>query len=349
MMRAMPLVARVRVADEIRALGPPCVEAVSLSFLLDNPDWHASLGAQALQQAVAAGRSYLEFLAAAVETGSIASFESYTRWAAERAAVRGIPPFVIARHLDQIGSELDRQLAEPARPTAAEFLEAGAWAARAAGRPAPPEAADWPPACEVFMDSVLRGDAATAAAALRSAVRRLGPSEAYATVVEAVMVEVGRRWQTGILTVAQEHLCTATVQRALARLYPELPRVRELRGRMVVAGVGGERHQLGPNVVADVLEGEGWAVTFLGSDVPDEDLVGLVREQRADVVGISATLLTALPAVRGVIARLRREVGTTVPILLGGAAFRDAGSFAQELGVLGYAADVRRAVQLLDH
>jgi methanogenic corrinoid protein MtbC1 len=116
---------------------------------------------------------------------------------------------------------------------------------------------------------------------------------------------------------------------------------------MVVAGVAGELHQVGANMVADVLDAQGYDVRFLGTDMPPDGILYEVEDHQADVLGISATMLFNLPKVVQLVKSVQARFGQSRPrIVLGGAAIQAAPSLGAELGV-GVATDLRAAVRLL--
>ena len=67
------------------------------------------------------------------------------------------------------------------------------------------------------------------------------------------------------------------------------------RGRPVITGVEGEFHQIGANMVADVLESGGWDVRFLVTQLPHAGILDAVEEHDADLLGISVTMVCNLP------------------------------------------------------
>lgn len=172
----------------------------------------------------------------------------------------------------------------------------------------------------------------------------LEPLDLYADVVQPAMYEVGRLWEENEITVAREHAATAIAEYVLGRVFARLPRAETVRGRAVVVGPSGERHQLGPRIVADALEADGWDVRFLGIDVPDEATVATVLEHQADLVCISATLATTIPAVRDLIGKIRLVTADRARILVGGRAFAVGGMW-RAVAADGYGADARSAVE----
>ena len=130
-------------------------------------------------------------------------------------------------------------------------------------------------------------------------------------IVEAALPGVGRTirwgWQDNRISVAQEHLATAMVNSLLAREFaaekPEPPNDRSV----VLAGVEGNQHAVGLRIVADALELAGWDVRYLGADTPTRSLVQLVRDERPNLVGLSASMPHHLRSAREAIACLPAE------------------------------------------
>jgi methanogenic corrinoid protein MtbC1 len=115
----------------------------------------------------------------------------------------------------------------------------------------------------------------------------------------------------------------------------------------IVTGVAGELHQIGANMVADVLENAGWNVEFLGTDAPHSGIVERVRAQDSDLLCISATMLFNLPNVIRLIADVR-AASPKLRVLLGGGAFRARPDLWVDAGADGFAPDLHSAVQAAD-
>ncbi len=193
-----------------------------------------------------------------------------------------------------------------------------------------------------FLQAIVASDRASATAIARRAIAQSGGViEVYGGLLQEALYEVGRRWQTGQLTVAQEHAATATVQFVLSSLYMELPRAAPARGVAVVAGVPGEMHQVGAHMVADTLEGDGWRVHFLGVDVPVGALIQTVEEQQATLVGLSLTMPGNLPTLAATIRELRLRFGDDLRVLVGGQGWLN--TDVRSLGADAFARDVLAA------
>jgi methanogenic corrinoid protein MtbC1 len=214
-----------------------------------------------------------------------------------------------------------------------------------------PEDAEGPLALtrRLFVEAILAGQR-TAATTVASEALRNGTSlvDLYADVFQAALYDVGRRWEANRITVADEHMATAITQHVLGQIYAQLELPAPTRGRLLVAGVPGELHQVGANMIADVLEAQGWDVRFLGTNVPQPSILAAVEKHAPDVVGLSATMLPSLPALRELLAALRRlDTPRRARLIVGGTAVRVSGTMWREWGADLLIPDVRDAVRVL--
>ena len=145
--------------------------------------------------------------------------------------------------------------------------------------------------------------------------------ELYLEVIQPAQYEIGRLWQANLVSVADEHIATSVSQLALSMLYPSIPRDAPNGRRVVVACVGGERHDLGARMVADFYEMAGYSVRFLGADVEAERLLAIVREDPPDLLGLSVTMTSNIEALRVTADRAREAAGGQLRLVVGGPAY----------------------------
>lgn len=114
----------------------------------------------------------------------------------------------------------------------------------------------------------------------------------YQEVITPAMHELGRLWEQGVITVADEHLATALTHRVLAALRPDVMTGERSAGRprAMLAAVEGEQHTLGLRMAADLLENAGYEAIYLGADVPTEALMQAIASFSPDLLGLSATM-----------------------------------------------------------
>lgn len=168
-----------------------------------------------------------------------------------------------------------------------------------------------------FLDALVAGDARAAERACHRALRDgMWIAEVQEEVIAPAMREIGRLWAMGSITVADEHLATSITSRVLSSLSAFVGPPDASRGTILLAAVEGERHVLGLEMVARILEGAGFDVRMLGGDVPPDALAASVARFAPAVVGLSVTM--PMPdRVREAIDWVRRVDGD-VHIILGG-------------------------------
>ena len=141
----------------------------------------------------------------------------------------------------------------------------------------------------------------------------------YATPVDGwllpALVDLGKAWQRGEVSVAGEHFVSAAVHRRLAQAFQSVT-VLTPGGARVVAGLArGSRHELGVLAFSLVLRSRGVSVTYLGADLPLEAWVGTVRLLSPAAVVLAAPTVEDLPAVRELVEALTPMTS----VFLGGA------------------------------
>lgn len=121
----------------------------------------------------------------------------------------------------------------------------------------------------------------------------------------------------------------------------------ETKGKIAIATVKGDIHDIGKNIVAILLKGAGYEVHDLGIDVPTEKIVQYVKENNPDFLGLSALLTTTMVVMSEIIEGLKENgVRNKVRILIGGAAVSD--EYAREIGADAYCVDGFGAVKVLE-
>jgi 5-methyltetrahydrofolate--homocysteine methyltransferase len=117
------------------------------------------------------------------------------------------------------------------------------------------------------------------------------------------------------------------------------------QGKVVMGTVKGDLHDIGKNIVAMLLQGAGFEVIDCGTDVPKEKFLEAVKNEQADVIGMSALLTTTMLYMKEVIEILKSEgLRQKVKVIIGGAPITE--SYAETIGADGYAPDAASAVDL---
>jgi len=121
----------------------------------------------------------------------------------------------------------------------------------------------------------------------------------------------------------------------------------ETKGKFAIATVKGDIHDIGKNIVAILLKGSGYEVYDLGTDVPTEKIIDVVKRDKPAFLGLSALLTTTMLEMGEVIKTLEENsLRDKVKVLIGGAAVSD--EYAQEIGADAYCVDGFHAIKVLD-
>jgi 5-methyltetrahydrofolate--homocysteine methyltransferase len=162
----------------------------------------------------------------------------------------------------------------------------------------------------------------------------------------APMNEVGRLFEEGEFFVPEMLVSARAMQAGLELLKPAMKAADvKSAGTVAVGTVKGDLHDIGKNLVSMMLEGAGYIIRDLGTDVAPETFVAEVKKGDIDIVAMSALLTTTMPNMKTTIDALK-EAGLRdkIKIIIGGAPITDA--YASEIGADGYAADASKAVKL---
>ncbi|MFD4676111.1 B12-binding domain-containing protein [Lentzea sp. NPDC058450] len=197
---------------------------------------------------------------------------------------------------------------------------------------------------DLLWEAVLDGDEHRATDVVLAAAEDHGHEVVLLDVIGGVQHRVGSEWAANRISVAQEHAITAINDRAVTALSINRPRLEPVHGRVTVACVDGEWHALPARLLAEVLTLRGFAVDYLGAQVPASHLITYLHRTGPDVVALSSSIATRLPTAHATMTACQ---AAGVPVMVGGAAFGPDGAHARRFGANAWAADARSAADML--
>ena len=173
----------------------------------------------------------------------------------------------------------------------------------------------------------------------------LDPADILDAMVSA-MGEVGRLFEEGEYFVPEMLIAARAMKTGMEILKPRLVDADiQPVGKIIAGTAKGDLHDIGKNLVCMMLEGAGFQVVDLGTDVSPEAFVAAVNKHQPDFVAISALLTTTMPSMQSTVEALKTAgLRDRVKVLIGGAPINDA--YAEKIGADGYAQDASRAVKL---
>ena len=193
--------------------------------------------------------------------------------------------------------------------------------------------------------AVMEGDSETVQEKVRAAMSAGLPANSILNEgMIAAMTEVGKLFEEGEYFVPEMLISARAMQAGLALLKPALKEADvKSAGKVIIGTVKGDLHDIGKNLVAMMLEGAGFEIIDLGTDVAPENFAAAVREHQAQIVAMSALLTTTMPSMTTTINALKAAgVREQVKVMVGGAPVTE--DYAQKIGADGFAADASRAV-----
>ena len=342
---------RFRLAEKLISVKQNVAQAISDESFLDHSELAVRYGERGRQFCTADVGFHLDFLAGAIESGSPQAFGEYARWTARMLGARGIGAHTLEENLGRLEKHLSLVLLPEERDAVLNFLARGREDCMKPERTPDAQRSDngLDLTRQVFLAAILNGQRQAALNIIEEALRD-GHSHVnlYVDVFSESLHRVGELWELNKISIAQEHIATSITQYAIATIYPRLVPAAVHRGNMVVTGVSGELHQIGANLVADVMEANGWTVRFLGTNLPHSAVIATIEEISADVLCISTTILANLPSVVELVRAVRSRLSEHAPrIVLGGAAHRLDTQFAREVGTTEAVTDLRRGLAML--
>jgi len=201
---------------------------------------------------------------------------------------------------------------------------------------------------QYIREAVLEGDQERTRELVESALAEgIESSSLLNEALIPAMDVVGQEYETGIRFLPEMLISAEAMKEAMKILRPILAEAGvAARGRVVLGTVQGDLHDIGKDLVCMMLEGAGFEVIDLGTEVGLEQFVESVREYHPDIVAMSALLTTTMIYMPGVVEALERAgLREAVKIVVGGAPVTQ--EYADAIGADGYAADAPGAVALV--
>ncbi len=299
-------------------------------------------------------RTHIAFLSDAVAVGHPELFVDYARWSYATLVHHGFT----GAFVDGLHSLISDVVSEVLPPSVSgdpvSYLTRALECIREmpSGMPDLPsfmdETSPLSPVAHRYLDALVAADRDRAVNSVVEAVSDgAALHDVYAEVIQRSQRELGRKWQLGEISVAQEHFGSAVTQVALSQLYPfvrDTRREKERNQSIIVAACANELHEIGTRIVADNLEADGWDVTYLGGNQPSQGLVELARRKQARVVALSVTVSCNLRSLEGMVQHIREN--SDARVMVGGYPFQVAEGLWREVGADACGTDASDAVRV---
>jgi 5-methyltetrahydrofolate--homocysteine methyltransferase len=195
----------------------------------------------------------------------------------------------------------------------------------------------------LILESIISGEKEKVLAHVKKVLKKKDYKSVIEDILRPSLSEVGKRYEEREIFLPHLILAAETAQIAFDFIEKYYSEKKKGEGKVVIATVRGDIHDIGKNIVAMMLRNAGFEVIDLGKDVPSEDIIETVIKNDADLLALSALMTTTALKMREVIERAKeRNVGAKV--IIGGACITK--SFSEEIGADAYGADASEAVRV---
>jgi 5-methyltetrahydrofolate--homocysteine methyltransferase len=198
-------------------------------------------------------------------------------------------------------------------------------------------------------EGVLDGNQKLVIAKVQQAIdEKIGAEEILNSAMIEAMTEAGQLFEEGEFFVPELLVAARAMQGGMELLKPLLTQENvKSKGTILAGTVKGDLHDIGKNLVCMMLEGTGFEIIDLGSDVDPEEFVKNVQEKKIDIVAMSALLTTTMVNMKTTIDALSAAgLRDKVKVMVGGAPVSQ--DYADKIGADGYSADANQAVRLAE-
>jgi 5-methyltetrahydrofolate--homocysteine methyltransferase len=200
---------------------------------------------------------------------------------------------------------------------------------------------------ENIYQAVLEGDAAGTQTGVQAALdENLEAEKILKEGLIPAMTEVGRLFEENEYFVPEMLISARAMQSGLNLLKPYLVSSGvPAAGKVVIGTVKGDLHDIGKNLVMMMLEGSGFEIVDLGTDVSPQQFAESVQENQASLLAMSALLTTTMPNMKSTIQELEAKgLRERVKVIVGGAPLTQ--EYADQIGADGFAPDASAAARL---
>jgi 5-methyltetrahydrofolate--homocysteine methyltransferase len=158
---------------------------------------------------------------------------------------------------------------------------------------------------------------------------------------------VGTKFKNNEFFIPEVLIAARAMKAGMEIIKPLLAKAKvKSRGKVIIGTVKGDLHDIGKNIVSMMLEGAGFDVMNLGTDMTVEKIMEQMNKEKPDVLGMSALLTTTMVYMRDVVESLEKAgLKNSVKVIIGGAPITQ--SYANEIRADGYAPDAASAVDLV--
>ncbi len=183
------------------------------------------------------------------------------------------------------------------------------------------ENTNWHDVAEVFFKSLMHHDLDSCLGMLRHMMEKgINIQDIYLKIIKYALVKIGWLWETGVISVADEHLMVYELEKVMGYMQSDI-KISITKDKKIMGLLPhGELHEMPMKLALDLLKYDGYDTYYLGRNIPETDLIKFIKDNEIETVLISATMESSEVHARSLANRINDHI--RCEIYLGGQAFR---------------------------
>lgn len=176
---------------------------------------------------------------------------------------------------------------------------------------------------DIYFDNIIEGNIKNAYNSLLYLVEKnYSLKQIYCNIIEPSLIKIGHLWETGKLSVGYEHYFSEVTKDIMSQLKLKYQISHINIYNSIFICPNGEQHTLGLKMIHDILEQEGWNTYFLGSNIPIDSILNIIKEKEIEFVFISTTMDYNINSTKTLISSLKNSnIKRNIKYIVGGKAF----------------------------
>lgn len=209
---------------------------------------------------------------------------------------------------------------------------------------------DYSTITKIYFSNLREGNIENAYTTLLNLVKRGLPLyDLYANIIEPALVMVGTLWEKNKLTVGEEHYISEATNKIMSQIYFHYPIVDNKNVNVLLMCANGERHSIGLRMISDVLEQDGWNVYYLGTDIPLNSILDMIKEKNIDLIAISSTMDYNINSIKSIIENIKKSINKNIKFIVGGRPFNIDKDMVKFVAADGYAPNCKEALNVANN
>lgn len=176
-----------------------------------------------------------------------------------------------------------------------------------------------------FLDAILKPDLTEAISISKTFIKTDEDIKKFwQYIILPALYSIGNKWANAEISVGEEHMATSICQRVMAEHYPKIISYIDDKKNILITTSPNELHEVGARILADILELNGYNVTFMSANSTPQEKFDIIELEEIEFVLISTTIVSNIVKTKELVTQIRDKFKHNTPIIIiGGQAFNE--------------------------